>query len=545
MQQQKLAAALAILGSAAAARIAGGQPAVVYVDQRAPSGGDGASWGTAYRDLEAALAATRLGFYSTDLEFRIAQGVYRPSVGGSRRFEFDAPVASSAVTIAIRGSFAGLAGPDPDARDFATTPTVLSGDINGDDGPGFANRSDNSGAVVAIGVTRRPENPGVRLSGVTVRGGEARGWSSPSSEWAGAMNLAGANGASGIIIEDCAFEGNRGYFGGALFIATSNTPVEIRSTRFVDNAASSGGGGVGIIGDRVVFDSCSFIENAAGSEGGAILHLANRSGTPRPVEVRASRFLGNTAGYRGGAIRADTGDSLPIVIESCLMSGNSAMHGGGASLNAARVVGCSIAGNRAGGSGGGLHLNRVGLVVDCIIADNAAMQGRQIQSGDSGNRIENSLVRGGSAGIGGSAPVIAGLIDANPRFVSPSGADGDPLTWSDNDLRLRPGSPGIDRGDQGSLIALGFVDVGGLMRRVAAGGGGSRMDWGAHELQSRDCAADSDLDGGITIEDLLEYLGAFERGELVADLDGAAGLADGAVTIEDLMTFLARYEAGC
>ncbi len=54
-------------------------------------------------------------------------------------------------------------------------------------------------------------------------------------------------------------------------------------------------------------------------------------------------------------------------------------------------------------------------------------------------------------------------------------------------------------------------------------------------------------DGGVTIEDLLYFLGAFADGNLRADLDDGSGngVPDGGVTIEDLLYFLARFDAGC
>ncbi len=68
------------------------------------------------------------------------------------------------------------------------------------------------------------------------------------------------------------------------------------------------------------------------------------------------------------------------------------------------------------------------------------------------------------------------------------------------------------------------------------------------------CAADLDdgtatgrPDGGVTIEDLLFFLAAYEAGNVAADLDDGSGdgPCDGAVTIDDLLFFLAHYEGGC
>lgn len=54
-------------------------------------------------------------------------------------------------------------------------------------------------------------------------------------------------------------------------------------------------------------------------------------------------------------------------------------------------------------------------------------------------------------------------------------------------------------------------------------------------------------DGAVNAEDLLYFLGQFERGEKAADLDDGSGegVQDQAVTIDDLLFFLVHFEQGC
>lgn len=61
------------------------------------------------------------------------------------------------------------------------------------------------------------------------------------------------------------------------------------------------------------------------------------------------------------------------------------------------------------------------------------------------------------------------------------------------------------------------------------------------------CRADLTCDGGVDINDLLAFLGAFEAGSVLADVDngGGDGVPDGGVDINDLLFFLAQFEAGC
>src|SRR5262249_6904939 len=52
-------------------------PAVLYVDDGAPAGGDGAAWGTAFNDLQDALALAACAGGAT-VEVRVGQGTYKP-----------------------------------------------------------------------------------------------------------------------------------------------------------------------------------------------------------------------------------------------------------------------------------------------------------------------------------------------------------------------------------------------------------------------------------------------------------------------------------
>jgi hypothetical protein len=53
-------------------------------------------------------------------------------------------------------------------------------------------------------------------------------------------------------------------------------------------------------------------------------------------------------------------------------------------------------------------------------------------------------------------------------------------------------------------------------------------------------------DGGITLDDELEYLARYESGDAVCDMDDGSGhgAPDTGVTIDDLLYFLGAYEAG-
>ena len=128
------------------------QADVLFVDDDADLGGDGLSWDTAYRFLQDAFAdAASSG--GTVTEIRVAQGNYLPdrdeanlSGTGDRSASFRLFFLFNGVT--INGGYAGLPGVDPDARDITLYESILSGDLDGNDGPQFANNDGNSYNVV-------------------------------------------------------------------------------------------------------------------------------------------------------------------------------------------------------------------------------------------------------------------------------------------------------------------------------------------------------------------------------------------------------------
>lgn len=116
----------------------------------------------------------------------------------------------------------------------------------------------------------------------------------------------------------------------------------------------------------------------------------------------------------------------------------------------------------------------------------------------------------------------------------------------------------------GVLTAGGFKLWGTIAQHDASlpvlSGGEFRITSGywAREMGEPPCPADLDddgsfangahPDGGVTVEDLLFFLSAFEQGDPEADLDNDGDdpqLPDGAVTVEDLIYLLRHFELGC
>lgn len=70
---------------------------------------------------------------------------------------------------------------------------------------------------------------------------------------------------------------------------------------------------------------------------------------------------------------------------------------------------------------------------------------------------------------------------------------------------------------------------------------------GSYGCPSACPVADVNNDGGVTIDDLLEYLARYDGGDVRADIDDGSftNTPDGGVSIEDLLFFLARFDIGC
>lgn len=119
------------------------------------------SWPDAYQGplgLQSALATAQPGD-----ELWLAQGTYVPTDDGDRQVSF---VLDTDIT--LLGGFAGNESA-PDQRSPGTNVTVLSGDLLGNDGPNFSNRSDNSFHVIFLVGTNDT------IDGFTIRGGNASG----------------------------------------------------------------------------------------------------------------------------------------------------------------------------------------------------------------------------------------------------------------------------------------------------------------------------------------------------------------------------------
>ena len=259
--------------------------AIIFVDCQAQPGGDGASWATAYGNLQDALGAAVWGD-----QVWVAAGAHRPAPpDGDRELGFE--LASGVV---VCGGFAGDEDPahfDLDNRDLVLNESVLSGDLNGNDGPGFAGYGENSHHVV-IGDGC---DFSAILDGFTITGGNADGPLQEGLNDGGGLYCS----AGSPTIRNCRFIANSavGSFGhgGAMFSKSGSGPA-VTDCLFMGNRALYGGAVFDDFG-QPSFDRCMFLGNTASGKYGGAMFANTESG----LVVRDSIFTGNSARY-GGAI---------------------------------------------------------------------------------------------------------------------------------------------------------------------------------------------------------------------------------------------------
>ena len=407
--------------------------AQIHVDADATGAGTGQSWADAYTDLVEALEAAPDG-----ATVWVAEGVYRPSTTGDTDATFLVPV-----QVGLYGGFDGTE-TSLDERAGLFDTTILSGDLLGDDGPGFTNTSDNSRHVVTF------EYLVATLDGFTIEGGNAVG-----SDGGGLYGpLLGAT-----LLQNCTFRANQASRrGGAVYIAPGDILLA-RHCTFEDNRAGEEGGAfwTSSIDAQSTFENCRFVGNRAGVSGGGLggwwMHLVG------------CEFVGNSAdgGEGGGAIRANEVWLINSTLWRNTARGASA-GGGGLLTNSADIRNCILWGNVDGDGMGEEAQIRLEAPSPLLITESNAVQGW--------------------TGLLDDGP---GHVLDDPRFADPLGADGVAGT-ADDDLRLGTGSPCLDTGADVVVLELPATDIDGLPRLVDAilQDLGGVVDIGAHERRPGD-----------------------------------------------------------
>jgi len=196
----------------------GGQ--VIYVDAGATGVNNGLTWPGAYRFLQDGLSAA-----DSDDQIWVAGGVYgpdrdsaHPDGSGERDATFQLKNG-----VAIYGGFPPGGG-EWAARDILAYPTVLSGDLNENDGPDFSNNDENSYHVV----TGSGTDATAILDGFTIMAGNANHSYNNSPPFDLGIHYGGGmvNSYGSPTLANCTFAGNTSDHGGGMANYSSSPMLE-------------------------------------------------------------------------------------------------------------------------------------------------------------------------------------------------------------------------------------------------------------------------------------------------------------------------------
>jgi predicted outer membrane repeat protein len=245
---------------------------------------------------------------------------------------------------------------------------------------------DNTGSVILVTIKGLKLTNGLAFGGGAIRN---TGENLTIKNCVIANNVASGGGGGGLLmvggvltIRSSHFSGNRANTsdGGGLFVdSTDPGGVNITSSTFTTNIATSGGGG--------------------GRGGGIFINV----GVSDAVSIVKTTISGNSASA-GGGLRV-SGATGAVTIKQCTISGNNAEGAGGVDVSAAGqilILNSTIAGNTSGTSGGGIAiLNGTNIIVrNSTISNNSATtDGGGIHVDTSGVlTVQNSTIAFNTAG---------------------------------------------------------------------------------------------------------------------------------------------------
>ncbi len=346
-----------------------------YVNDDGDAGNGCTTWLDACPELQTALSLANAGD-----QIWVAEGTYRPDYDtktgqhtGDREASFH--LISS---VALYGGFDGTEEAQED-RAGLFDETILSGDLDGNDGPEFKNNDENSlHIVMTIAVSATTV-----LDGFTIEGGNANlgnnsgggfyndGGYPAIAHCTFLNNRAEADGGAfvsnvgDVTLAHCSFVGNEATLDGAVQIYGSGT-ASFTYCDFVDNHAWA----MGAVecNTNAVFDHCNFILNTAQAFG--ILKLTNGE-----YDIADCDFIDNTSDSRILMLLSATTATLT----DCSFRNNTLLGYGGAVSTHGNIAinGCEFSAN----VGGGVSINSGAAILEnCVFNGNIASAGGAIKA---------------------------------------------------------------------------------------------------------------------------------------------------------------------
>lgn len=230
-----------------------GNPLIIYVNDNAAGNNNGSSWTNAYRTLQDAFTAATAGD-----QIWVAAGSYRPDQGVGYTLSNRAHTFLLKNNLSVYGGFVGTES-NLSQRTLMSNPSILTGDLAGNDGANFTNYSDNSYNVVSS----TNVSYSTVFDGFTVMAGNADG-PYPSSRGGGILN----NGSTYPAIRNCIFKLNLAqHAGGGVYNMSGANPV-ISNCLFSRNRAEDVGGALQNASAGATVINCTFSNNVAANDRG-------------------------------------------------------------------------------------------------------------------------------------------------------------------------------------------------------------------------------------------------------------------------------------
>lgn len=335
---------------------------------------------------------------------------------------------------------------------------------------GAASTIIDGGAGGPVLVVRDTPDPGVVVRGLTLRNGRNTSAGGGIRCVASTLAVAGsvvsgnqAEGGGGLFASRCALavsgtrfasnDGNGGRGGGALVVDSSG---QIRTSRFIGNAAEEGGG-LALIAGTLTLTGSVLRDNRAAVRGGGLYHGSDAT-------VADTTILGNDAGWTGGGVYVF--QHAPTIRDSRISGNTSVNDGGGLYLHRsrARLLDDTIDGNvsdddgggvrvfesrarlernliednRSGDGGGGIRFSHLrSVMIDNVVRNNTSGTiGGGIELDNDSTRVRGGLVAGNSSGLGGGIAIskapFDGCLVTGVEIRGNQASDGGGLYVADN-----------------------------------------------------------------------------------------------------------------
>jgi len=245
------------------------------------------------------------------------------------------------------------------------------------------------------------------------------------------------------LINNCTITGNQE--GGIYSQGGSPTVINCTITGNWVSGTPSYGGGISSYNSSILISDCLVKNNSGGFGGGISFRGGSPSITRSSIIENYSTLIKSSGGGGGGGIYCGSDlyfDPTNAIISNCVISGNTAGHGGGISCDdgSATIINSTISGNSASqSSSGAVYTNSSTNIINSILWSNSP---DEIYADNSNPIAKYSLIKGGWGDIGN--------IDLNPAFVDPTIGDyrlknyspcigaGTPMGASNTDIEGNP-----------------------------------------------------------------------------------------------------------